>query len=56
MVGTHSIAAPKIASAAVPRTLDMQMETLFKLSVREGEMRNNPRGGAITNFKSKFGD
>ena len=55
MVSTLSI-TPTITSLEVARTLDTQIETYFRSSVKKGCMRSNPRGGTITKFKSKIGD
>ena len=54
MVGTLTISTI-INSTATDGTFDMQMETRFKLSVRKGDVRNNPRGGTITKL-TKIGD
>ena len=56
MVGTWSVAKPTITSAEEARTLDTKIETRFNSSVRKGDARKNPRGGAIANFKSYIGD
>ena len=56
MAGARSDTIPKITSTAVVRILNMQIETRFKSSTRKGDVRNNPRGGTNTNFKSNIRD
>ena len=55
MVGTLYIATI-VTSTATDGTFDMQMETRFKLSVRKGDVRNNPRGGGTITKLTKIGD
>ena len=56
MVTARSIREITLTETVAAKTLDAEREAQFKLSVRKEDIRNNPRGGTITAFKSRISD